>query len=63
MKYHYLIIILACSLLYACPPRTTQQGEVKREADKTVQADKKEECSTPVLVRDFTGMDGCRFLR
>ncbi len=60
MKYHHLLSILACFLLYSCPPRSTQQGEVKREADVAVQSDK--ECSTTAMVKDFTGMDGCRFL-
>lgn len=61
MRYS-LISLLACLFLFSCPSRSIPQNEVKDESNELLSEETMKDCTIDVLVKDYKGMDGCRFL-
>jgi len=62
MRHYSIISLFACLFLMACPSRKTPLEETSSPTTQPVATSQNSECSTYAMVKDFTGMDGCRIL-
>lgn len=64
MNLHSILSLLACFILFSCPPPSSPIEETKPEMAESVIPDNSTntDCSIFAMVKDFTGNDGCNFL-
>ncbi len=64
MNLYSLLCLLACFVLFSCPPPTSPIKETKAEVAEPAkpQTTQDADCSVFAMVKDFSGNDGCRFL-
>ena len=64
MNQYSFLSLLACFVLFSCPPPSSPIEDPKKEMAEEIKSDNttNAECSIFAMVKDFTGNDGCRFL-
>ena len=62
MKHFPFFILIACFFLMACPSRKTSIEDGDTTTTQPADFEPTTECATTAIVRDFTGVDGCRIL-
>lgn len=62
MNVNHGVIFLICCLVFSCNSRSTQKGAVGDQELVVHTPSQNSDCETEAMVKDFTGMDGCRFM-